>query len=544
MRKNIRAIAATAITICLTLAGCAGGNTNETTAQNQSQSGQAQAGTTEAGAPAETGSMQSPEVETTSIEATEAVDKTHKPVHPDSVTEIRAEVTSGSYLPARLTEVCQIPTPEGRNKYFSYEDYLSMEDSSDKLLYYCDYKGEKLLGGRDIQYIEKLKYSKYFVYTTPAVDGETHCGLFDAQGNELISADDGVSLIVEFIENDRYVCVYYFDGKTDNEDEAVHTSATIGLHTGTAKVYDLKNRKFLESTTTKSRPAYHAYGEILYDYTVSQEKGQFVYVTADDDQLHEIDSRYTPVGDKLFVVHDYANDTIEAYDHDLNLLFTSPYDVRPMNNTSDFYTIEVPFTSDSPLGVIHYSGTMIAEPKYKRVFYLTGELFAYTKDNNNYGLMNVAGEEITEQIYESINSTGVLGYIAATYQDGSKDLLDENGQPVIQHGHFNNNSSLNHSYLPHSSFIYYFDNTANAASFFIVNAQDLILTDIKAYDYFGGFILYDMGNKVLYDLATGSVLSEGFTKAFSAYGYIYIEKDGVTTAYECPTEIPQVVLGM
>lgn len=541
MRRNIRTIAATAVTICLALSGCAGGNNNETTAQSQSQSGQTQAGTTAAGAPVD--STQSPTPEPTTVEATEAVDKTHKAVDPRSVDQIRAEVTSESYLPGSLREICQLPAPEGRNKYSTYDDYLKMEDSSDKPLYYCDYKGEQLLGGREIQYVEKLKYSKYFVYTTPAVDGETHCGLFDAQGSELISADDGVSLIDEFIGNDRYIIVYYFDGTTENEDEAVHTSVTIGMHTGTAKVYDLKNQRFLESTTTKSRPAYHAYGEILYDYTVSQEKGQFVYVTADDDQLHEIDSRYTPVGDKLFVVHDYANDTIEAYDHDLNLLFTSPYNVRPMNNTSDFYTIEVPFTSDSPLGVIHYSGTMIAEPKYKRVFYLTGELFAYTKDNNNYGLMNVAGEEITEQIYESINSTGVLGYIAATYQDGSKDLLDENGQPVIQHGHFNNNSSLNHSYLPHSSFIYYFDNEANAASFFVVNAQDLILTDIKAYDYFGGFVLYDMRNKVLYDLATGSVLAEGFTKAFSAYGYIYIEQDGVITAYECQTELPQLILG-
>jgi hypothetical protein len=544
MRKNSRTIAATAITICLTLAGCAGGNTNETTAQNQSQSGQAQAGTTEAGAPAETGSMQSPEIETTTVEATEAVGKTHKPVHPDSVTEIRAEVTSGSYLPARLTEVCQIPTPEGRNKYFSYEDYLRMEDSSDKLLYYCDYKGEKLLGGRDIQYIEKLKYSKYFVYTTPAVDGETHCGLFDAQGNELISADDGVSLIVEFIENDRYVCVYYFDGITDNEDEAVHTSATIGLHTGTAKVYDLKNRKFLESTTTKSRPAYHAHGDIVYDYMVSQEKKKLVYVTADDDKIHELDSKYSLVGEKLIIFRDYEKGISEAYDHDMNLLFTTPYEVTAMNNTSDFYYIQVPFSTDGLQGAIHYSGTLIAEPIYKRLYYTAGEIFVYTKDYNKYGILNVAGEELTEQIYEGANSTGVLGYIAATYQDGSKDLLDENGQPVIQHGHFNNNSSLNHSYLPHSSFIYYYDNTANAASIFVVSARDLTLTDIKAYDYFGGFILYDMGNKVLYDLATGSVLSEGFTKAFSAYGYIYIEKDGVTTVYECPTEIPQVILGM
>ena len=542
MRRNIRTIAATAVTICLALSGCAGGNNNETTAQNQSQSGQTQAGTTVAGAPVD--STQSPETEATTVEATEAVDKTHKPVDPRSVDQIRAEVTSESYLPGSLREICQLPAPEGRNKYSTYDDYLKMEDSSDKPLYFCDYKGEQLLGGREIQLLEKLKYSKYFVYTTPAVDGETHCGLLDSQGSELLSADDGASLIEEFIGNDRYVIVYYFDGTTENEDEAVHTSVTIGMHTGTAKVYDLKNRRFLESTTTKKRPAFHAHGDIVYDYMVSQDKKKLVYVTVEDDQIHELDFNYDLVGDKLIITHDYDNGIVTAYDHDMNLLFTSPYEVKAMPNTPDFYYIEELFSADGLQGVIHYTGTLITEPVYKRIYYSAGEIFVYTKDYNKYGVMNVGGEKVTEQIYEAVNSTGVLGFIAGTYEDGSKDLMDEHGQVVIQHGHFNSNSSLNHSFIRHSSFIYYFDNEANAASFFVVNAQDLILTDIKAYDYFGGFVLYDMKNKVLYDLATGSVLAEGFTKAFSAYGYIYVEQDGVITAYECQTELPQLILGI
>ena len=543
MRRNIRTIAATAVTICLALTGCAGGSSDETTAQNQSQSGQTQAGATTAGAPVETDSTQSPETEATTVEATEAVDKTHKPVNPSSVTDIRIEVEPDVYLPPRLTEVCTIPAPEGRNKYSTYDDYLQMENSSDKPLYYCDYKGELLLGGREIQYVEKLRYSKYFVYTTPAVDGETHCGLFDAQGNELISADDGVSRIEEVIGNDRYVIVYYFDGVTDNEDEAVHNSAIIGLHTGTAKVYDLQNRKFLESTTTKKRPAYHIHGDIVYDYMVSQEKRKLVYVTADDDQIHELDYKYSMVGAKLIITHDYDKGITTAYDHDMNLLFTTPYEVKEMPNTPNFYYIEELFSADGLQGVIHYSGTLIAEPIYKRIYYSTGEIFVYTKDYNKYGVMNAAGEKVTEQIYEAVNSTGVPGYLAGTYEDGSKDLLDAHGQTVIQHGHFTSNSSLNHSYLPYSAFIYYFDNEVNAASFFVMNAQDLILKDIKAYDYFGDFILYDIKNRVLYDIATGSVLAEGFTKAFTAYGYIYIEQDGVTTAYDPTTEVPLLMIG-
>ena len=115
-------------------------------------------------------------------------------------------------------------------------------------------------------------------------------------------------------------------------------------------------------------------------------------------------------------------------------------------------------------------------------------------------------------------------------------LLGGHGQVLIMNGRFTLNKAKNHSYLPYNSYLYLFMNEDNAACVYIVKSAGLNLGGITAYDYFGDFLLYDMGNKVLYDLVTGNTLLKDITKAYSAYGYVYVEKGKHSTSYKVYTE--------
>ena len=49
--------------------------------------------------------------------------------------------------------------------------------------------------------------------------------------------------------------------------------------------------------------------------------------------------------------------------------------------------------------------------------------------------------------------------------------------------------------------------------------------------YLGNHLLLNTSDKVIYDLVTGDVVMDGFEKAYQAYGYIYVAKDGAVTIY-------------
>ena len=107
-------------------------------------------------------------------------------------------------------------------------------------------------------------------------------------------------------------------------------------------------------------------------------------------------------------------------------------------------------------------------------------------------------------------------------------LLGGHGQVLIMNGRFTLNKAKNHSYLPYNSYLYLFMNEDNAACVYIVKSAGLNLGGITAYDYFGDFLLYD--------LVTGNTLLKDITKAYSAYGYVYVEKGKHITSYKVYTE--------
>ena len=400
------------------------------------------------------------------------------------------------------------------------DDNIYVQDKDNNATIY-DYKGEKLVGG-NAEYVKKLGNTGLYVYDAKGTEATVYEGLVDADGNEIISASEKAGLFKEI--DDRFVMAFFPEAETTNEDEAIYyatkrqfsveaTDEDV-LYTGKVKVYDTLNRKYLENTTVTTSPRYTVYGDIISFYDSNSDA---VYVSADDQKLEFTDG-ITPTGGKLLTC--YKNDKTYAYDHSMTLQFTTPYSVSRMNGTDDFYVL---MDSDSrKKGIIHYTGTVIVEPKYNSVDYIGGGCFSYatTEDYQKNGILDLEGKELTKDEYKYIYYSNVPGYFSVCNADGKYDLMNVKTGKVIYSGA--------DSYMKLGDYIKIDDGYC----YFIPGKEDTSLKVKYSGTYFGKYLLDINNEKVLYDLYTGEKLQEGFDKAYCAFGRVYIVKGKDITVYE------------
>ena len=382
-----------------------------------------------------------------------------------------------------------------------------------------DYLGKPISGGGAV-YVDKLDNTGLFAYYKKGGD-ILYEGLIDAQGNELVSPDQKVGLFSAL--NDRYLIAYFPEATTTNEDEAIYymTSSQFSfmpdegdvLYTGTVKLYDIANKKFIESTTEHFAPNYHANGDIISYYGDNDE---VVYVDAVSDKVVELDGYSDLVAGKYFVV--YEDSKYDVYDKDKSLVYVSDYNIMGYDETS--YYLKFLDSDTSKYGLLNINFEQVLDAKYKYINYLDENLFTYCdNDSSLYGLLGADGKELTQQVYSLISKTDSEGYYYGKKENGKYDLFDSTGKVVDT------------------------DNADGYYGFASKKADDgyaTLVLDTGEFSIKSSSALYDLGNNIgydskeniLYNMKTGETLAEGFDKAYTAYGYIYVQKDKEVTVYE------------
>lgn len=535
--------------LCLAAAGCSnqiggpGGESesgnktpNAETAENNGKNGNnGDNGNGGEGDPVETESPTEEEVIKAPVEA----------AAPKSLEEIKKSVAFDEVKAPKLKEIGTFAKPgEGGflGDYLSDdEDRFQLRSHSEKVLGYYDYLGRELFGGQ-VESVSKLEHCPYYVYTLKTEGDEQYVGLMDAQGNVIISPEEKAGAITEVNEDGRYIIVYNLKEETDQEDMAIHhglkwvdNTLKVVYYEGNATVYDLQERRYIRNAYCDRTPAFGIYNDevIVNGRAFDEVTGQTTYIKADD-TVHHLEGNYQFAGDKLLLRTNYQPFSIEAFDHDANLLFTTTYEVEEIPNSSELYLIH---NRDTDLyGVIHYSGLVVIEPKYKTLRYLAGEFFSFTNpDEKGVGIVNLDGEEIFPNTYYNVAYSGIPGLFVASKEEhpnGKKDIIDATGKIVSEDCVCRKESAFIHHFLPNQNYLYNYDQENGICEFYVVDDLDKTLSFKGSYDYYGDFIVHDLNDSVLYSLVTGEKLAEGFDRSFCAYGHIYTQKDDVVTVYE------------
>ena len=503
--KIKRILALLAAIACISMTACSSEDSSDDDSRSSRSSSSVQSDESTADAGTDNGSDSADESEAEEVTAPD------KPLE-----EIIAEYTPAEGKSPELKEVGKLKV---KDVSFRDDNIYVLSDKDEVTIY--DYKGEELAGGK-AEYVNKLGNTGLYVYNAKGTEETVYVGLIDADGNEIISPDEKAGLIKEI--DDRFVMVFFPDAETKNEDEAIYfatkrqfaldVSEEDVMYTGKVKVYDTQGRKYLENTTVTTNPRYTVYGDII---SFSDSSSNYVYVSADDKVL-EFEDGITPTGGKLLTK--YKDGKTYAYDHDMNLQFTTPYSISKMNNTDDFYTITDLDTSKR--GIIHYTGTIILEPKYNTVDYVDAGCFTYasTDDYQKNGILDLEGKEITKDDYKYIYYSGVPGYFNVCKADGKYDLIDiKTGNAVYSDAD---------SYVKLGEYI----STGSDYLYFVPGKGDVSLKTKYSGTYYGNYLLNVNSDKILYDLYTGEKIQEGFDEADFAFGRLYITKGKEITIYE------------
>lgn len=427
--------------------------------------------------------------------------------------EIVAEIPVTEAKSAKLKEAGKLKA-EGIG---FYDDFLYKEKSEDEVEI-LNYLGKTLCDGK-AEYVEKLGKTGLYTYQ---IDGGDilYSGIIDAQGNKILDETDKVGTFGEIDE--RYVKAYIPDKVTTNKDEAIYYATNRRwsvdvkdediLYTGTVKVYDTVNKKFLESTAQTYDPRYEVHGDIITFYDADK---NLVNVNAETDTKLDLGNKQA-VGSTLLA--EYKDSKYYCYDHDQNLLFVTPYTLGEFNDSCGFLSI---YDSNSGMrGIIHESGTVMVEPKYKSVDHIAGEYFAfYNEDFSKRGLLKADGTEVTPCQYKTITDVGVPGYFNVSGEDGKYSLIDATGKEVVGGEDYGFSEG---SYVK----------SGDTYKYFVVSKGDMSLELNTSGSYLGNFLLYDSKTKTLYDLVTGEKVIKDVDKISSAYGYVYAIKGKDITVYE------------
>ncbi len=501
---------ALAAVLSVSLTACGGNSSSEeTTEENTTAATEAE--TTEESTEEET--------EEATDEATEATEEATEEEEPAAdakpASEIIAEMPKAEAKSASLKEVGKLEGEDIDN----YDVFLYKEISEEEIQ--ClDYTGKPLLDGK-VDYVDALGDTGLYVYYVVPDGDISYCGLMDAEGNVILSADEKVGTFDAV--DDRFVKAYFPEAVTTDRDNAIYYSTSrmfsvdVGeddvMYSGTVKLYDTKEHKFLENTAQKSDPNYKIGDEIITFYNDDSET---VALTIDD--------KLIDLGDKSVVgdlITEYSSGKTTVYDKDMKKLFTTEYSLSEMTDTHDFYSI---YDSESgKRGIMHKSGTVMVEPKYGSISYLSDGIFSYYfEDYDKQGLLNIDGTEITKDEYKSLSATGIPGYFNAGTQDGKYDLLDAEGNAVIQGSEYR-----------FSEGSYFMDGDSYA--YFVANKKDEPLKMESSGNYYGNNLVESRKDSAIFDLVTGEKVLEGFDKSFQAYGYIYVVNGGETTIYQVET---------
>ena len=508
--KNRRLLAlAFAAVMSLSMSSCGDKSSNEdTTEENTTAATQAE---TEEATEADT--EEATEEETT--EATEAATEEEEPAaDAKPLSEILAEIPKAEAKSASLKEVGKL---EGED----IEDYAPFlyKEISEEEIQCLDYTGKPLLDGK-VDYIDDLGNTGLYVYYVVPDGDISYCGLMDAEGNIILSADEKVGTFDAV--DDRFVKAYLPEAVTTDRDNAIYYSTSrmfsvdVGeddvMYSGTVKLYDTKEHKFLENTAQKSDPNYKIGNDIITFY---DDNSKTVAVTTDD-KLIDVEGK-SVVGD---LITEYSSGKTVVYDKDMKKLFTTDYSISEMTDTHEYYSI---YDSESgKRGVIHKSGTVMIEPKYGSISYLSDGVFSYYFDDyDKQGLLYADGTELTKDDYKSLSATGIPGYFNASTQDSKYTLLDAEGNEVIKDADYRFNEGN------------YFASNGDYEYFIINSGESLKMA--SSGDYYGNNLIGSRKDNAIFDLVTGEKVLEGFERSYQAYGYIYAVKDGETTIYQVET---------
>lgn len=523
--RNRKLIAAVSAALCLSLAACSAGG-NQKPQETQNAPVESKDSEKETKAPSENGKNETKD-ETKPEETTAPV--TEAPTETETETETQeaeAENMDPKEILAGLAEkeigkatLKEIGSFDGKGISFKEDNIYSFTDDEEVVMH--DYLGKVLLDDK-AEYVEKLGNTGLYTYRAKG-DGETiYSGLIDAQGNEVVSADEKVGMFEKL--DDRFAIAFFPEGETDNKEEAIYYATKRQfsmdvkdddvMYTGKVKIYDTKERKFLESTTETYVPRYTVNGDVISYH--DDDYNTFV-ITADDKKT-QLDDNLSITGARLYTC--YKNDKTYAYDHDMNLMFTTPYSVSPLSNTDDLYVI---YDSDNKTrGVIHYTGTIMVEPKYCGVDYLGGGYISFesTDDYSKKGIADLTGKEYTKDEYKYVTYLGVPGVFDVSDQDGKHALLNVKTGKTVDEG------------AAYSYKIGEYVSDKEGYPYYVFNKDDLSL-NLETYGTnLGNYMVSDFKAKVAYDLVDGEKLVEGYEKIYSAFGYLYVLKDGTYTVYE------------
>ena len=434
-----------------------------------------------------------------------------------SLDEIKADYAEAEVKSPVLKEIGSF---EIEDVGFKDDNIYTFKNEDEVVLY--DYMGKELLGGK-AEYINKLGKTGLYVYQAKGTEETIYCGIIDAQGNEIVSSDEKCGLFKEL--DDRFVMAFFPEAETTNEEEAIYyatkrqfsVEAQEGdvYYKGKVKVYDTQERRFLESTTESYAPRYKVCGDFISYYDNDYNE---IIVSAAEDKKIELADTCSLTGSKLITC--WKNDKTYAYDHDMNLLFTTPYNVSVLTDCEEFYSLCD--TDNHKYGIIHYTGTVIVEPKYSGVDYLGGGYFSYQAgdDYNKKGIFDLDGTELTKDDYKYITYEGVPGCFSVCKADAKYELINlKSGKTVGTNGDY-------------SFSVGGYMKDGDLYAYHVIGKDDTSLKVKYSGTYFGNYILSVNNDKVIYDLVTGEKIMEGFDKAYSAFGYVYVLKDGKVTVYE------------
>ena len=523
--KNKRLLAMTfAAAMSLSMASC-GGSSNEekpeeiTPAATQAETGESAENATK------------PVTEAETAPATEAAEEIEPPADAKPLDEIIAEIPASEVKSVTLTEVGRIAGDEIRN----YHNFLYKSITNNEIQ--CvDYMGNTLFDG-NVDHIARLVNDNPYdtsVFTERPIDLDLYvyylvadgdfkyCGLMDKEGNVIISADEKAGAFEAI--NERFIKVYFPEAVTEDFDDilfkadidtfTIMTYNNTAKYSGTVKVYDLQQRKFLDNTARKTDTDYSVGDDII---TFDDDDYKLVAVTSDD-KLIDLEATEDIAGD--FIIEHSACVT-PVYDKDKNKLFSTNYAIEKMTGTNDYYRI---YDSDiGKRGLMHKSGTVVIEPEFGNIMYITDGIFSYCGDQSSKnGLLSIDGTVLTDAVYNELTYTGIPGLFCGN-EDYKYDLIDEKGNIII-----------NDAQMPFKEDMYFY-HEGDVYNYLVISKPDEPLEFKSMGVYLGNHLILNKDEMAIYDLVTGEKVLEGFDDAYTAYDHIYTVKDGEITIYQAET---------
>ena len=396
---------------------------------------------------------------------------------------------------------------------------ISFDSNDNALLLGLD--GKPLLDGQAIRGIE---YFANGVYTYAAdVEDVNNCGLVSLTDGMLLGPEAAkVAYKTEDPADARFLEVIYATEETDNKDECFifATDAFFALspdeddvmYKGYAKVFDLKNKRFVEGVQidNASLHALHDLGDAFVVegtdevYTMYDENGKELWSSDYYPSFSTSTLMFTGSGKSMIV--DSTGKTTFEYDGYLSAL----------SNSDDLYT----YTEDEKEYAIDSKGNLVLKDGYEDVYACYHGMFVVTDDGVTK-IVDSNGNVLADDLQEFTPQETLPGVITYKNTNDKYALCFSDGRVVEA-----TDSS--------SSSLAFEDEDGNC----LVLADGTFSLKVDYSDALDKGLISGRGDDNmstygLYDLFTGKeLLDSSYTAIEDAGGYIFARKDGVCTVYE------------